>query len=198
MENTRIDRFNICQVGAVRVGAGGCPILHQDRGGAIRRSLIVTHAAVCGRPPTIHFTGIRHGASVAAVSLSGISASRRDRFDVNKIGAVGVGARGCTIFDKHGSGTVRRALIIPQTAIGRVTPAIGLAGISDSAGKRTASRDLSQIDEISAIGISAGGDTVLYESHEWGPRAHGKGTVDRVPDEWQFSIERINALLAEA
>lgn len=47
---------------------------------------------------------------------------------------------------------------------------------------------------------SAGGrgDTVLFENHAWGPRARGKGTVDRIPEAWCFSEARIARLLTEA
>lgn len=36
------------------------------------------------------------------------------------------------------------------------------------------------------------GDTILYESHTWGPRAAGKGTTDKIPDEWIISAERLD------
>ncbi|MBQ9882442.1 MAG: hypothetical protein IJM42_07540 [Synergistes sp.] len=41
---------------------------------------------------------------------------------------------------------------------------------------------------------SAGGrgETVLYENHTWGPRAAGKGTTDRIPDEWLISKDRLD------
>lgn len=41
---------------------------------------------------------------------------------------------------------------------------------------------------------SAGGrgETILYENHKWTARAAGRGTVDRVPDEWKISEERLN------
>jgi hypothetical protein len=42
------------------------------------------------------------------------------------------------------------------------------------------------------------GDTILYEAHEWGARAHGTGTVERMPEHWRFSLERVEALLDEA
>jgi hypothetical protein len=40
------------------------------------------------------------------------------------------------------------------------------------------------------------GDSILYEEHTWGPRAVGAGTVERVPEHWRFSSERIEQLLA--
>jgi Holliday junction resolvase-like predicted endonuclease len=41
------------------------------------------------------------------------------------------------------------------------------------------------------------GDSILYESHSWGPRAVGAGTVERIPDSWRFSAERLDQLIAE-
>jgi hypothetical protein len=39
------------------------------------------------------------------------------------------------------------------------------------------------------------GDTILYERHEWGTRAHGAGTIEEVPPVWTFSAQRIESLL---
>ena len=39
-----------------------------------------------------------------------------------------------------------------------------------------------------------GGNTVLYENHKWKKDAKGRGTTDKIPDEWQFSAERLQAL----
>ena len=43
---------------------------------------------------------------------------------------------------------------------------------------------------------SAGGrgDTILYEEHVWGPKAAGFGTVDRIPEEWTISSDRLQAM----
>lgn len=38
------------------------------------------------------------------------------------------------------------------------------------------------------------GDTILYENHTWTKKAAGKGTTDKIPDEWKFSAERINEM----
>jgi Holliday junction resolvase-like predicted endonuclease len=35
------------------------------------------------------------------------------------------------------------------------------------------------------------GDTILYEHHVWGARAYGAGTVDKIPDHWRFTEERL-------
>ena len=42
------------------------------------------------------------------------------------------------------------------------------------------------------------GDTILYEAHTWGPRAQAAGTVERIPEAWRFSLERIDQLLKDA
>jgi hypothetical protein len=39
------------------------------------------------------------------------------------------------------------------------------------------------------------GDSILYEEHQWGPRAFGAGTAERIPQEWRFSLERAEQLL---
>jgi hypothetical protein len=39
------------------------------------------------------------------------------------------------------------------------------------------------------------GDTILYESHSWSPRAAAAGTVERIPPEWNFSAARVEELL---
>lgn len=43
---------------------------------------------------------------------------------------------------------------------------------------------------------SAGrGDTILHENHTRGPRALAAGVVDRIPDHWRMSKERVEELL---
>lgn len=39
------------------------------------------------------------------------------------------------------------------------------------------------------------GDTILYERHSWGPRAHGAGTVEEIPAAWSFSPKRVEQLI---
>lgn len=39
------------------------------------------------------------------------------------------------------------------------------------------------------------GDTILWEHHEWGKRAHGAGTIEEIPPRWKLSAERIESLL---
>lgn len=38
------------------------------------------------------------------------------------------------------------------------------------------------------------GETILYEDHEWSQKAFGFGTIDRIPEEWKFSHDRIDQL----
>ncbi len=38
------------------------------------------------------------------------------------------------------------------------------------------------------------GDTILYESHTWGPRAHAAGTTDEIPVAWCFTPERLEEI----
>ncbi len=42
------------------------------------------------------------------------------------------------------------------------------------------------------------GDTILYEAHSWGPRAHAAGTDDCIPKSWRFTVSRVKGLLARA
>jgi hypothetical protein len=39
------------------------------------------------------------------------------------------------------------------------------------------------------------GDSILHEKQEWSIRAHGAGTVDKIPESWRFTRERVQALL---
>ena len=51
-----------------------------------------------------------------------------------------------------------------------------------------------EIAEVLKKSAGGRGETILYEYHEWGPRAAGRGTIDRVPDEWRFTAERAKAM----
>lgn len=42
------------------------------------------------------------------------------------------------------------------------------------------------------------GETILFEHKEWTARAFAAGTVDKIPEEWSFSEERLNKILIEA
>jgi hypothetical protein len=39
------------------------------------------------------------------------------------------------------------------------------------------------------------GDSILYERHTWGPRAHAAGTTEEIPASWSFTRERVEQLL---
>ena len=41
------------------------------------------------------------------------------------------------------------------------------------------------------------GDTILYEDHTWAERACASGTTDKIPGEWKFTRERVEALFDE-
>jgi Holliday junction resolvase-like predicted endonuclease len=41
------------------------------------------------------------------------------------------------------------------------------------------------------------GDSILYEKHSWGPRAHAAGTTEEIPQSWRFSVERIEEMMVK-
>lgn len=48
------------------------------------------------------------------------------------------------------------------------------------------------------IAASGGrGGTILHEDKTRGPKAHGAGTVERLPEEWKLSEARVRALMAK-
>lgn len=47
-----------------------------------------------------------------------------------------------------------------------------------------------EIAEVLCNEAAGRGDTILYENHEWGPKAAAHGTVDRLPVEWLFTEKR--------
>ena len=52
-------------------------------------------------------------------------------------------------------------------------------------------------DEIANIlhnSRNGNGETILRELHTWGDRAIAAGTLDKIPEEWKFSEERIHNL----
>ncbi len=52
-----------------------------------------------------------------------------------------------------------------------------------------------EVAERLRLAANGRGDTILHEDHTWGPRAHAAGQVERIPDTWRFSLDRINELL---
>jgi Holliday junction resolvase-like predicted endonuclease len=46
--------------------------------------------------------------------------------------------------------------------------------------------------------VSGGrGDTILWENYTRGPKAAGAGTVERIPDQWKMTPQRVEQLLSE-
>jgi Holliday junction resolvase-like predicted endonuclease len=39
------------------------------------------------------------------------------------------------------------------------------------------------------------GETILFEYREWSKRAHGYGTIDRIPKEWTFTKQRVDEFI---
>ncbi len=55
-------------------------------------------------------------------------------------------------------------------------------------------------DEIAGrLNASAAGrgETILYENHVWSKQAVGYGTIEKIPDTWRFSKERVHDLLSK-
>jgi hypothetical protein len=42
--------------------------------------------------------------------------------------------------------------------------------------------------------VKGRGETILYENHVWTKKGQGAGTVEKIPDTWRFSSERIKDL----
>jgi hypothetical protein len=38
------------------------------------------------------------------------------------------------------------------------------------------------------------GSSILYEQHDWGPRAYAAGTTDAIPVKWKFTARRLEEL----
>jgi hypothetical protein len=54
-----------------------------------------------------------------------------------------------------------------------------------------------EIAEILKSSAGGRGETVLREYKVWGQNAVGYGTVDKIPDDWKFSIERIEEIFRQ-
>lgn len=46
--------------------------------------------------------------------------------------------------------------------------------------------------------VKGRGETILHENHKWSPRAEGAGTIEKIPDTWRFSKDRIEQLFDTA
>jgi len=44
--------------------------------------------------------------------------------------------------------------------------------------------------------VAGRGDTILYESHTFGPRAKAAGIAERIPESWRFGSARVEELLS--
>lgn len=63
-------------------------------------------------------------------------------------------------------------------------------GVEDYEMPRMYLASSAEIADVMNASAGGRGETVLREYHQWGPRAAGSGTVDRIPDEWKFTAER--------
>lgn len=81
---------------------------------------------------------------------------------------------------KHASDTVMCFVQFKGVAIGQL-PSVYLA------------RPIEVAERLKAA-AGGRGDTILNENHTWTSRAQAAGTVDRIPEYWQFSNERAESL----
>lgn len=51
-----------------------------------------------------------------------------------------------------------------------------------------------EVAEVLKKSAGGRGDTILSEEHKWGVNAYAAGTIDRIPENWNFSRERIEEL----
>lgn len=54
-----------------------------------------------------------------------------------------------------------------------------------------------EVADIMKKAANGRGETILYEYHEWGPRAQASGTVDMIPENWLFTEKRAEQLFEE-
>lgn len=55
----------------------------------------------------------------------------------------------------------------------------------------------SEIAEILRRERGGLGDTILYMDHKWGPTAHASGIIDKIPEEWFFTKERVDKIFEQ-
>lgn len=55
-------------------------------------------------------------------------------------------------------------------------------------------REIAERLKASAAGR---GETILFENHKWTDRAKAKGTVDKIPDEWKITPERVERFFSK-
>ena len=63
-------------------------------------------------------------------------------------------------------------------------------GTSDAELPRMYLASPTEIAQVLNASAGGRGETILYEYHQWGPRAAGSGTIDRIPEGWRFTEER--------
>lgn len=53
------------------------------------------------------------------------------------------------------------------------------------------------VEVVARLKAASGGrgDTILWENYTRGPRAAGAGTVEKIPDEWKLSRERVEQIM---
>ena len=54
-----------------------------------------------------------------------------------------------------------------------------------------------EIAEVLCKEAGGRGDTILYENHEWGPKASAYGTTDKLPEEWAFTETRAKEMFKQ-
>jgi Holliday junction resolvase-like predicted endonuclease len=55
-----------------------------------------------------------------------------------------------------------------------------------------------EVADCLRLAANGRGDTILHEHHTWGARATGAGSVDKLPEHWQFCLARVEQLLSSA
>ena len=92
----------------------------------------------------------------------------------------------------HGAADAWLARHKPLTAICLVQ----FKGVPDDAMPRTYLAWPKEITERLKAASGGRGDTILWEDYTRGPRAAGAGTIERLPENWKMTRERIHGLLA--
>ena len=70
-------------------------------------------------------------------------------------------------------------------------------GVQDTELPRMYLASPEEIAELLCNEAGGRGDTILYEYHEWGPRAEAHGITDKLPENWRFTEERAAELFAK-
>ena len=54
-----------------------------------------------------------------------------------------------------------------------------------------------EIAEVLLKEANGRGDTILYEYQKWGPNAFAYGTVDKIPESWLFTKDRVDKMFEQ-